>query len=433
MGSSIEGSHGGAVPQVDAGAGPRAAGSGLAAAPGELAPGAGGLAAGEPRYPEWLCEHVREHRGFIDGLEPFPFAQPSDIRGFLSLHQNDYLRLANHPEVVRARSEANSRRRIESFSSSIFGGASREHDQFTALLKESLQAGDVVLTTAGWTANVGLLEAITRDDMPVYIDVEAHASLADGIRLSRGRRVAVRHNDIQNLEKRVRIHGPGIVCLDALYSTDGTLPDLERAVEVCERHDCTLVLDEAHSFGMFGPRGGGLAAQLGLAQRVHFRTVSLSKALGGHGGVVAASRDMTRSLCTRMRSVLFSSATSSVLAAGHQAALAILMREPERAEHCLAMAELLRSCLHRYGIDTAGSRSQIISIFFKNEDACRFYAELRRLGILTSVFLYPATPLGLSLARFSVYSELQASDVRYVADCTASVLRSMGYLQGDGA
>jgi CAI-1 autoinducer synthase len=177
---------------------------------------------------------------------------------------------------------------------------------------------------------------------------------------------------------------------------------------------------------MFGEKGGGLAVELGLADRVHFRTVSLSKALGGHGGLIASSREMMRSLCTCVRPVLFSSATSAVLAAGHAKALEIVVADPGRARHCLAMAELLRARLNQAGIGTAGSASQIISVFFRNEEACRFYQALRDRRILTSVFVFPAIPKGISLARFSVYSELTEQDIHYVADSTIEVLAEMG-------
>src|SRR5262249_9226408 len=150
----------------------------------------------------------------------------------------------NHPQVTQARAAANARARVESFSSSVFGGASQEHDAFVDLLKDSLQAGGVLLTTPRGAAHVGVLEGLIRDESPIYIDMEAHASLSDGIRMSRGRTVGIKHNDPAHFEKRVKIFGPGVVCIDALYSTDGTIPDIERYLDICERHDCTLVLDE---------------------------------------------------------------------------------------------------------------------------------------------------------------------------------------------
>jgi CAI-1 autoinducer synthase len=298
-------------------------------------------------------------------------------------------------------------------------------------MRESLQAGEVIITTAGWTANVGLIEAIVVPQMPVYIDAEAHASLVDGIRFSSGRRLMLRHNDPQHLEDRVRIHGRGVIIVDALYSTDGTLADIPRYVEVAERHDCVLVVDEAHSFGMFGNKGGGLAILHGVADRVHFRTISLSKALGGHGGAVACSRDIGFSLCARMRSVLFSSSTSALLAAGHAKALAIVISDPDRAAQCLRMADLLRELLHGYGIDTMGSKSQIISIGFKNEGACQLYGELRKRRILSSVFVYPAVPKGISLVRFSVYAGLNEFDIREIAARVAESMAAVNSAEGN--
>ena len=204
-----------------------------------------------------------------------------------------------------------------------------------------MRADEVMLTTSGWAANVGLLEAITPLFTPIYLDRAAHASMYDGATLSIGKKVVVHHNDPDHLVARIEANGPGIVCIDAVYSTDGSVGDIERYVEICEEYDCVLVLDEAHSFGLFG-NGAGLAVELGLAHRVHFRTVSLNKALGGHGGFVAGSHAMMALVKAACRSVIFSSATSSVSAAGHAAALKVIMDEPDRARRCLENAQALR-------------------------------------------------------------------------------------------
>lgn len=381
-----------------------------------------------PRCPAWLQQHLEPTFQFIAGLTPFPFHQPADTSRFLSLHQNDYLRLSTHPSVREARRVANLRDRTETFSSSVFGGGSPEHARFEARLKDSLQAEHVVLTTAGWTANVGLLDALAPRDLPIYIDVDAHASLHDGVRLSAGRPVVFKHNDPEHLKKRVQIHGPGIVCIDALYSTDGSIADLRRFGEVCAQHECVLVVDEAHSFGMFGKGGGGLVVEQGVVDLVHFRTFSLSKALGGHGGVIAGAASSMLALSATNRPVLFSSATSAVLAAGHDAALAELMRDPNRAAECLRLAERLRAGLHALNVDTCGSASQIVSVFFGPEsDACKFYAAMRERRILSSVFVHPAVPAGTSLARFSVYSGLTERDIDHIIASCAEVLKDIPF------
>ena len=136
---------------------------------------------------------------------------------------------------------------------------------------------------------------------------------------------------------------------------------------------------------------------------------------------------MKRSVSAGMRSVLFSSSTSAVLAAAHSAALAVVMREPELAARTLRMSALLRERLEAAGYSTSNSASQIISIFFNGDESCDFYGALREQKILTSVFVPPAVPNGISLARFSVYSELTEDDIEYIAHHTINVLRGMDY------
>lgn len=372
--------------------------------------------------PDWYRKHTAPAMEFLSKLDPFPFDQPQDISRYVALHHNDYLRLGNHPAVVEARTRANESNRSESFLSSVYGGASNECAIFAGEIAACMGTDDVMLTTSGWAANVGLLEAITPLFTPVYLDQAAHASLYDGAKLSLGKKVVVNHNDPDHLVERIAANGPGIVCIDAVYSTDGSIGDIRRYVEICEEHDCLLVLDEAHSFGLFG-RGGGLAVELGLADRVHFRTVSLNKALGGHGGFIAGSREMMRMVQATCRPVIFSSATSSVSAAGHRAALKIIRDEPDRARRCLDNASQLRSSLRDRGIGVGDSQCQIVSIVFDSEgEACRFYQYMRDKHVLTSVFVYPATPPGQGLVRFSVHSELEWADIVYVVECVHDYL-----------
>lgn len=376
--------------------------------------------------PSWYLEYMQPATEYISRLNPFPFDQPVDISNYIALHQNDYLRLGNHPEVIEARARANERNRNEAFLSTAYGGGSGECEAFRIKIAQVMDAQDAMLTTSGWAANVGIMEAITPLFKPIYIDKHAHASLYDGIKLSLGKLVVVNHNDSDHLVERIKVNGPGIVVIDAVYSTDGSLGNVERYVEICEQYDCVLVLDEAHSFGIYG-NGGGLAVELGLQHRVHFRTISLNKALGGHGGLIAGDAQMMRLVRTRCRSVIFSSATSSVSAAGHEAALDIIIRDPQRAQRCLSNAAILRERFADVQVDTGDSQSQIVSIMFDSEQgACEFYGRMRDAGILTSVFLYPAIPPGQGLVRFSVHSELGSQEIDQTVACTVHVLNKMG-------
>jgi CAI-1 autoinducer synthase len=377
--------------------------------------------------PAWFDKMMEEYLVRWRAYEPFPFAQPSDTHNYLSLHQNDYLRLSSHPEVIAAKNSANERSGGGPMASIIYGGDTGEHQQFREALKRCMNVGDIMLTTAGWTANVGLMEAVAAPNSPVYLDYQAHASLWDGAKLAGARIIPVRHNSPEYMERRIQRYGKGVVCIDAYYSTDGSVPDLKRYVEICEAHDCMLVLDEAHSFGMCGRDGGGLAVELGLETRIPIRTVSMSKALGGNGGFIAASEEVVWFLKHRARSVIFSSSPSPAQSAGSYAALQVALREPQRAATCLQMGALLRKYLVERGIDPGLSASQIISLYFDSDPlAAKFYGLMRDKGILVSVFTAPAVPRDTSLARFSIHSDTTPADMQRVADATAECIEKLG-------
>lgn len=379
--------------------------------------------------PGWLVQDVDRVDEILSESKPYPFQHPDNLEDYVCLHQNDYLRLSEREEVRQAKSEVVQRKGNSFLASTIFAGgnADDEHHAFRALLSGAMQAEDVLLFSSGWTANVGLIEAIAKPGTPVYLDQKVHASCWDGARLSAGRPIMLRHNDPDFLEARIRRDGPGIVCIDSFYSTTGAVCDLEAYVEICEKTGSVLVLDEAHSLGMVGQGAGGLAVQLGLADRVHFRTASFSKALGGHGGCVATTRHLAWFLTHRAHSVIFSSAVLPCDSAAHRQALTIARAEPWLGEHCLEMGQLMRTELAARGIDTSSSGCQIVSVQFPNcPITCRAYGMLRERGVLAAVFMPPATPQGTGLLRFSHHANLQPEDVIHAATAVGEVMELLG-------
>lgn len=379
--------------------------------------------------PHWLTRDLQEFDELERIAQPYPFRHPDDLEDYVCLHQNDYLRLSMREEVREAKAEAIRRHGNSFLASTVFQGGSAmdEHHAFRTQLASAMRCEDVILTSSGWSANVGLIEAIAREGTPIYLDQKVHASLWDGARLSAGRPIMIRHNDPSFLEARIRRDGPGIVCIDSFYSTTGAVCELEAYVEICEKTGSVLVLDEAHSLAMVGPGAGGLAVELDLADRVHFRTASFSKALGGHGGCIATTRHLAWFLTHRTRSVIFSSSVLPCDSAAHRTAFAIARAEPELAGHCLEMGDLLRSQLRSRGVDPGASNCQIVSIPFPSVVAtCRAYGLLRDRHVLAAAFTPPATPAETGLLRFSTHSKLHPEEVVHAAEAIAEVVDILG-------
>ena len=380
--------------------------------------------------PDWFDEVKEPALTRLARFNTFPFDQPSDTEGYLTCHHNDYLRLSSHPEVVSAMNKANNKTGSGARSAIMFSGDYDYHNNFRAKVAEVAQlsgAECVLLTTSGWNVNVGVMETLAKPGMPVYIDVNAHASLWDGVRLSAGKLIPVRHNRPDLMQKYIRRYGEGIIVIDAYYSTHGSVAPLEDYVELAEKTNCLLVVDEAHSFGIIGDNGGGLAVDRRVADRIPLRTVSLAKALGGNGGLVIGDKETIYWLMYRMRSIIFSSIPSPACSAGNLAALNILIREPERALRTQENAAYLRKLFNENGVDTGPSACQIVSLFFQGEEpAATLFGELKKKGILFSVFVAPAVPKECSLARFSIYTHLTKRDIEYIAETTIKVLNDKG-------
>jgi CAI-1 autoinducer synthase len=380
--------------------------------------------------PDWFDEVKEPALTRLRRFETFPFDQPADTEGYLTCHHNDYLRLSAHPEVVSAMNEANEKTGSGARSAIMFSGDYDYHNKFRAKIAEIAQLanGECVLpTTSGWNANVGVMETLAKPGMPVYLDIYAHASLWDGARLSPGKLIPVRHNRPELMRKYIRRYGAGIIVIDAFYSTHGSVAPLEQYVELAEDTNSLLVVDEAHSFGMIGENGGGLALERGVADRIPIRTISLSKALGGNGGLVLTDQETVYWLTYRMRSIIFSSIPSPASSAGNLAALNIMLLEPERAERTQENAAYLRKIFNENGVDTGPSACQIVSLFFQGEEpAATLFGELKKKGILFSVFVAPAVQKNCSLARFSIYTHLTKADIEFIAESTIQVLHDKG-------
>jgi len=353
----------------------------------------------------WSGGHI------MRGRQPGPDA--------LQLCSNDYLTIARHPRVLDAMAESIRRDGNGLLMSGIFVHGACPHTEFERNLADFMQAESGVLCQSGYAANVGLIQVIAGEGVPVYADMMAHMSLWEGIRSAGAKPVTVFHNEVEHLERQILRHGPGVVVVDSIYSTTGSLAPLREIVDICEAQGCVLVADESHSLGTHGPNGEGLVVELGLAERVHFRTASLAKAFAGRAGFITGPARFAEYFKSESNPAIFSSTLLPHDIHGLAATLAVVRSEHWRRERLRENASYLRQQLAALGYNLNGSECQIVSLESGTEQNTIVLRDaLESRGIFGSIFCAPATPKSRALMRFSVHAGLGRAELdRLVAVC----------------
>ena len=347
--------------------------------------------------------------------------------GDILLVSNDYLALANHSAIVQAQSRELLRSGNGLMMSGIFLHGDNPQLNLEQELADFLGAEAVVLCQSGWCANTGLIQSIADASVPVYLDVLAHMSLWEGARSAGAMVRPFRHNDAAHLESLIRRHGPGVVAVDAVYSTNGSICPLPDFAMAARRLDCVLVVDESHSLGTHGPRGEGLVPSLGLEALVHFRTASLAKAFVGRAGLIACPAGFADYFKFTSRPAIFSSTLLPHEIAGLRTTLDLVRREAGRRERLHAHAASLRKALRELGYPVGDSASQIIALEAGSElHTIVLRDALEARGIFGSVFCAPATAARRSLVRLSVNAGLSAGQVARVIEVCAEIRDEVG-------
>ena len=340
----------------------------------------------------------------------------------IRLQSNDYLGMAAHPNVlqaVRAQSTADD---SASIMAAVFLHGANPQSCFETAMAKLLGSEATVLSQSGWAANTGLLQAVVAPGTPVYIDMFAHMSLHEGAQIARAQVHRFMHNSVRSLERQVRQYGPGFIVVDAVYSTSGAVAPLREMVQLAERLNCVLIVDEAHSLGTHGPRGAGLVAELGLTERVHFRTFSLAKAFAGRAGLVACSAEWAELVKYSAHPAIFSSGLMPSEIARLDAIREQIEHADDRRIRLAGLARRLRAGLRELGYDTGASESQIVSLQPGEEwRTMKLRDALEARGVFGSVFCAPATPVNASLLRMTVHSELTEQQIDQVLAACAAV------------
>ncbi|HEX6175291.1 MAG TPA: 8-amino-7-oxononanoate synthase [Candidatus Binatia bacterium] len=348
-----------------------------------------------------------------------------DGREVLNFSSNNYLGLANHPALGKAAIDAIGRYGCGSGASRLISGNMTLHEELEAKLAELKGAEAALVFNSGFQANTGIIPTLVGDGDVVFSDALNHASIIDGCRLSRAKIVVYRHCDVEQLEyglKRAPRSSRKLIVTESLFSMDGDEAPLKQIVELSEKYDAMIMVDEAHATGVYEPDGAGLVSQLGLAERVLVQMGTLGKALGGFGAYIAGSAMLRELLINRCRSFIFTTSLPPAVMAMGIAALELIKHEPERRRVLRDNCARLRSGLTKLGYSPGDSRSQILPLLIGDANECmRLSSRLLDRGVFAQGIRPPTVPPGTSRLRITLMATHTSDQIDRALEVFASV------------
>lgn len=344
----------------------------------------------------------------------------------IMIGSNNYLGLTSHPEVIEASKEALLKYGTGVSGSRFLNGTLDLHLQLERELAAFLNKEDATLFSTGFQTNLGIISAIAGRNDIVFSDKENHASIYDGIRLSYAKMERYRHNDLEDLETKLKEADPTkgkLIVTDGVFSMGGDICNLPGIVKLARKYGARIMVDDAHGFGVLGKHGRGTAEHFNLEDEVDIIMGTFSKSLASIGGYVVAKKEVVDYIRHNSRPYIFAAAIPPASTASALAALRVLKREPERVANLLAIAEYVRQGLKKRGLEIRESTTPIIPIFtytpIRTMVACN---KLFEAGVYVNPVIPPATPYGECLIRTSYTATHTKAQMDKAMDTIVSVL-----------
>ena len=344
----------------------------------------------------------------------------------IDLVSNDYLGLAGHPEIAEAMRAALTELPAGSGGSRLLRGHHEFFERIESRLAQFSGTASALLFGSGYAANIGLVQALVTPDDCIVSDERNHASLIDGIRLTKAETHIYPHQDLRALDSALQRSrkGRAIVVTESVFSMDGDLTPLEEVCGIAERRGAAVVVDEAHATGLYGERGSGRVEELGLRERVLATIHTGGKALGSGGAWVAGSPALCAVMVNRARSFIFSTAPLPVLCAALDAGLQLVAREPERRVEVHRKSRLLRRALAASGVNAGGESPIVPIIAGSNDAALALQAGLMDAGFDVRAIRPPSVAPGTARLRVTVRYPVADEDLLRLAREVAHLLGS---------
>jgi glycine C-acetyltransferase len=374
-----------------------------------------------------LAERLEELRGTglykTELVMTTPQGSHVDVngRGLLNLCANNYLGLAGHPSMVEAAHQALDRWGYGMASVRFICGTQALHRELEERLSSFLGTDDTILFSSCFDANGGLFEALLNDEDAVISDQLNHASIIDGVRLCKARRLRYANGDMNELEARLDEAAGAryrLIATDGVFSMDGYLAQLDRICDLAERHDALVMVDDSHAVGVVGPSGRGTHDHHGVVERVDILTGTLGKAIGGaSGGYVSGRAEIVELLRQRARPYLFSNSLAPPVVGASLRALDLIESSHELRNRLRENTTHFRSRMTELGFDLLPGEHPIVPVMVGDEiAAARLSAKLVELGVYAVSFSYPVVPRGTARIRTQISAAHTLDDLNFAVD-----------------
>lgn len=330
------------------------------------------------------------------------------------LSTNSYLALQKFESISREAAQLTNNQVSGNLASRLIAQTSPLYAELERELADWKKTESSLIFNSGYTANVGIIQALCTRHTDIFCDKLNHASIIDGILLSGGRLLRYRHKDMKDLERQLSLSTTPhkLIVTDTIFSMDGDRAPLEEICELGRRFGCVVMVDEAHATGIFGLHASGIVERTGTAQGVHVRIGTLSKAIAGLGGFFAGNREIRDFLVNNARSFVYSTGLPHSVLAYNLAAVRFIRRNPHLGKELLDLATDFRNDLTDAGFDCMGSTTQIVPVRMNSSrEALCLSAFLKENGISAPAIRPPTVPKGSERIRFSVHLGLGASDL----------------------
>ncbi|MBF0384800.1 MAG: 8-amino-7-oxononanoate synthase [Candidatus Omnitrophica bacterium] len=347
----------------------------------------------------------------------------------INFSSNDYLGLASDERLKKAAKDSIEKEGVGSGASRLICGGRDSHRKLESALADFKGTPQALVFNCGYMANVGIISALFDKGDIIFSDKLNHASILDGIILSRAELRRYPHKDMGALKRMLEgCSGYKRRCIitDSVFSMDGDIAPIDEIVCLAEKYDSIVMIDEAHAFGVFGKKGKGLAEHFGLEGKIEIQMGTLSKAAGATGGYVCSEESLISYLVNKSRSFIYTTAMPPSIAASACRAVEIIQTEPGLREKLWENTKLAIKGIKEAGFNTLDSASQIMPIIVGDEEkAVKFSKMLIEEGIFVAPIRHPSVPLRSSRLRVSITAAHNKEDIEGLINSLKKIGRKL--------